>query len=169
MSPILFGLIVFKRYIPLPYAVKGMDVSFSGILSFIEAEAKKHSHADLCYSLQETVFSMLVETTERALSHTGSKQVLIVGGVGCNVRLQDMMAEMLKGFCFQKKHGFFVSFDNLMLARGGTMCAMDERFCIDNGAMIAWAGLEAFRAGSCLIVVVAFSLLNLFSKSRSTH
>lgn len=24
---------------------------------------------------------------------------------------------------------------------------MDDRFCIDNGAMIAWAGLEAFRAG----------------------
>jgi N6-L-threonylcarbamoyladenine synthase len=88
------------RYIPLPYAVKGMDVSFSGILSFIEAEAKKHSAVDLCYSLQETVFSMLVETTERALSHTGSKQVLIVGGVGCNVRLQEMMAQMLQGCIF---------------------------------------------------------------------
>jgi N6-L-threonylcarbamoyladenine synthase len=86
------------RYIPLPYAVKGMDVSFSGILSYIELEAKKHSTADLCYSLQETLFSMLVETTERALSHTGSNQVLIVGGVGCNVRLQEMMAQMLAGW-----------------------------------------------------------------------
>ena len=116
------------KYIPLPYAVKGMDVSFSGILSFIEAEAPKHSAADLCFSLQETVFAMLVETTERALSHTGSNQVLIVGGVGCNVRLQQMMEQMLQ-------------------ARGGTLCAMDDRFCIDNGAMIAWAGLEAFRSG----------------------
>ena len=116
------------KYIALPYAVKGMDVSFSGILSFIEGEAKKHSIPDLCFSLQETLFSMLVETTERALSHTGAKQVLIVGGVGCNVRLQQMMAQMLE-------------------ARGGSLCAMDDRFCIDNGAMIAWAGLEAFRSG----------------------
>jgi N6-L-threonylcarbamoyladenine synthase len=116
------------KYITLPYAVKGMDVSFSGILSHIETEAGKHSKADLCFSLQETVFSMLVETTERALSHTGAKMVLIVGGVGCNMRLQEMMRQMLE-------------------ARGGELCAMDDRFCIDNGAMIAWAGLEAFRAG----------------------
>ena len=33
----------------------------------------------------------LVEITERALAHVGSNQVLIVGGVGCNVRLQEMM------------------------------------------------------------------------------
>jgi len=25
--------------------------------------------------------------------------------------------------------------------RGGSVCAMDERYCIDNGAMIAWPGL----------------------------
>jgi N6-L-threonylcarbamoyladenine synthase len=120
--------------IAIPYSVKGMDVSFSGILSYIECEAKRLldkgecTIPDLCYSLQETVFAMLVETTERALSHCGSNEVLIVGGVGCNVRLQDMMRQMLA-------------------ARGGTLCAMDDRFCIDNGAMIAWAGLEAFRAG----------------------
>lgn len=39
--------------------------------------------ADLCFSLQETVFAMLVEITERAMAHIGSKEVLIVGGVGC--------------------------------------------------------------------------------------
>lgn len=38
---------------------------------------------DLCFSLQETVFAMLVEITERAMAHIGSKEVLIVGGVGC--------------------------------------------------------------------------------------
>lgn len=63
--------------IDLPYVVKGMDVSFSGILSFIEKEAKKMlesedvTAADLCYSLQETIFAMLVEITERAMAHTG--------------------------------------------------------------------------------------------------
>lgn len=38
---------------------------------------------DLCFSLQETLFAMLVEITERAMAHIGSREVLIVGGVGC--------------------------------------------------------------------------------------
>lgn len=76
----------------------------------------------MCFSLQETVFAMLVETTERALAHVGADSVLIVGGVGCNVRLQEMMKQMLDD-------------------RGGTLCATDDRYCIDNGAMIAWTGL----------------------------
>lgn len=89
--------------VPLPYATKGMDVSLSGILTAIEAytldkrfrpdEYNKSSDdedivvpADLCFSLQETVFAMLVEITERAMAHIGSKEVLIVGGVGCKVK-----------------------------------------------------------------------------------
>ena len=42
-----------------------------------------YTPADLCMTLQETVFAMLVEITERAMAHVGSKEVLIVGGVGC--------------------------------------------------------------------------------------
>ncbi|KAF5377635.1 hypothetical protein D9615_005297 [Tricholomella constricta] len=88
------------RLLPLPYATKGMDVSLSGILTSTEAyttdkrfrrdgKAKDTdgeniiTPADLCFSLQETVFAMLVEITERAMAHIGSKEVLIVGGVGC--------------------------------------------------------------------------------------
>ncbi|XP_062917347.1 tRNA N6-adenosine threonylcarbamoyltransferase isoform X2 [Mobula hypostoma] len=121
-------------FVDLPYTVKGMDVSFSGILSHIEDVAEvmiatgKYTAEDLCYSLQETVFAMLVETTERAMAHCGSEEVLIVGGVGCNRRLQEMMGVM----CEQ---------------RGAKVFATDERFCIDNGAMIAQAGWEMFRAG----------------------
>jgi len=85
--------------------------------------------ADLCFSLQETVFAMLVEITERAMAHIGSKEVLIVGGVGCNERLQEMMGVMAK-------------------ERNGLVFATDERFCIDNGIMIAQAGLLAYRMGS---------------------
>lgn len=109
-----------------------MDVSFSGILSFIEEAAPRllasgeATAEDLCYSLQETLFAMLVEITERAMAHCNSKDVLIVGGVGCNVRLQEMMQAM----CSQ---------------RGGLVYAMDDRYCIDNGAMIAWPGLLAFK------------------------
>nr|NVI71570.1 putative tRNA N6-adenosine threonylcarbamoyltransferase [Cucujiformia] len=88
-----------SKFFALPYCVKGMDVSFSGILTFMEERFNKllllgYTPEDLCFSLQETVFAMLVETTERALAHVGSKEVLIVGGVGCNLRLQEMMRIM---------------------------------------------------------------------------
>ena len=65
----------------LPYVVKGMDVSFSGLLSAFEktAKLKKYSAASLCHSLQETVFAMLVEVTERAMAHCGNSDVLVVG------------------------------------------------------------------------------------------
>ncbi|KGN51795.2 probable tRNA N6-adenosine threonylcarbamoyltransferase [Cucumis sativus] len=123
-----------KLFIELPYVVKGMDVSFSGILSYIEstAEEKLKSNectpADLCYSLQETLFAMLVEITERAMAHCDKKDVLIVGGVGCNERLQEMMRIM----CSE---------------RGGRLFATDDRYCIDNGAMIAYTGLLAWAHG----------------------
>ena len=92
--------------------VKGMDVSFSGLSTFLDKFVKEQgervSASDLCYSLQEVAFSMLVEITERAVAHTQSDTVLIVGGVGCNQRLQDMMQDMLRD-------------------RGGKLCAMDQR------------------------------------------
>ena len=124
----------------LPYAVKGMDCSFSGILARADdlaaqmragekgPDGEPFAPADLCFSLQETVFAMLVEITERAMAHVGSNQVLIVGGVGCNERLQDMMGAMAA-------------------ERGGSVYATDERFCIDNGIMIAHAGLLAYETG----------------------
>ena len=31
--------------------------------------------------------------------------------------------------------------EQMTAARGGSVCAMDERYCIDNGAMIAYAGV----------------------------
>eukprot|EP01086_Lenisia_limosa_P016032 TRINITY_DN5578_c0_g1_i1.p1 TRINITY_DN5578_c0_g1~~TRINITY_DN5578_c0_g1_i1.p1 ORF type:complete len:337 (-),score=68.11 TRINITY_DN5578_c0_g1_i1:57-1067(-) len=123
-----------KKFIPLPYSVKGMDVSFSGILAGVEEKAKKMLESgeatkeDLCYSLQETIFAMLVETTERAMAHTGSQDVLIVGGVGCNLRLQEMTRQMAK-------------------ERGGHLYSTDDRYCVDNGAMIAYTGLLEHNNG----------------------
>jgi len=124
------------QFLELPYVVKGMDVSFSGILTHVEQLAKTKlkqgliSKADLCYSLQETVFAMLVEITERAMAHAGQNEVLIVGGVGCNLRLQEMMQLMVQD------------------RENGRLCAMDHRFCIDNGAMIAQAGIFALQFGA---------------------
>lgn len=122
-----------KKLAPLPYVVKGMDVSFSGILSYVEEhisdwlEKKEYTPEDLCFSLQETVFSMLIEITERAMAHVRSSEVLIVGGVGCNERLQEMMGVMCK-------------------ERNAKLYATDERFCIDNGVMIAVAGLLQYKS-----------------------
>lgn len=123
-----------KKYLPLPYVVKGMDVSFSGLLTYIEEKAQnlidsgEYTKEDLCFSLQETVFAMLVEITERAMAHCDSDEVMIVGGVGCNERLQEMMNTMAED-------------------RQAKLYATDERYCIDNGAMIAQAGWEMFRSG----------------------
>lgn len=135
-----------KHLVSLPYTVKGMDLSMSGILAYIDGVAKDMfgkqqkklvdkdsgeviTPEDLCFSLQETLFSMLVEITERAMAHVESNQVLIVGGVGSNERLQEMMALMVKD------------------RKNGSVYSTDERFCIDNGIMIAHAGLLAYRCG----------------------
>ncbi|KAL8707835.1 MAG: hypothetical protein Q9220_007189 [cf. Caloplaca sp. 1 TL-2023] len=134
-----------KHLVDLPYTVKGMDCSFSGILACVDTLAARLvqdltgwrddesgeaiTQEDLCFSLQESIFAMLVEITERAMAHVGSTQVLIVGGVGCNERLQEMMGIMAS-------------------ERGGSVYATDERFCIDNGIMIAHAGLLAYQSGS---------------------
>lgn len=125
-----------NNFIELPYTVKGMDLSMSGILEYCEDLVRNRNNnknnllkpEDLCYSLQECLFAMLVEITERAMAHVGSTQVLIVGGVGCNERLQEMMGIMARD-------------------RGGHVYSTDERFCIDNGVMIAQAGLLEYRLG----------------------
>ena len=123
-----------RPLIPLPYVVKGMDVSLSGLLSHIEAAAPRllacgaASVPDLCRALQATVFAALVEVTERAAAHVGAADLLVVGGVGCNLRLQEMLGVMAA-------------------ERGGRLYATDDRYCVDNGAMVAWPGLLALRAG----------------------
>ncbi len=74
-----------NKYIKLPYTVKGMDLSFSGLLT---AALRKYevgeSLEDVCYSLQETAFSMVVEVTERALAHAKKREVMLCGGVAAN-------------------------------------------------------------------------------------
>ncbi|MBU0973979.1 MAG: tRNA (adenosine(37)-N6)-threonylcarbamoyltransferase complex transferase subunit TsaD, partial [Proteobacteria bacterium] len=80
-----------ESLIDLPYSVKGMDVSFSGMQTKLKHLLDKGIDIrDLSYSMQEVVFAMLVEVAERALAHTGKDELLIGGGVGCNARLQEM-------------------------------------------------------------------------------
>src|SRR6056297_3723722 len=122
------------EYVDLPYVVKGMDFSFSGIMS-----AAKQAYddgvpvEDVCRGLEENVFAMLTEVAERALSLTGRDELVLGGGVGQNARLRGMLAEM----CEQ---------------RGADFYAPKPRFLRDNAGMIAVLGAEMLRAGDTLAI-----------------
>jgi N6-L-threonylcarbamoyladenine synthase/N6-L-threonylcarbamoyladenine synthase/protein kinase Bud32 len=118
-----------NRLLPLPYSVKGMDVSFSGILTALFALRRKgESMEDLCFTLQETCFAMLVEVAERAMAHRHSQELLLGGGVAANTRLREMAGIMAKD-------------------RGGQSWVPSPPLCADNGAMIAWTGILMHRSG----------------------
>lgn len=116
------------RYLELPYVVKGMDLSFSGILtSALEKHKKGEPLQDVCFSLQETFFAMLTEVTERALAHTDKQEVVLTGGVAANKRLCQMLTIMCK-------------------ERGARFLACPLKYSGDNGVMIAWNGLQVHKA-----------------------
>ena len=119
-----------KKLIPLPYVVKGMDISLSGLLTAATSLLQKRDIGleDLCYSLQEHAFSMVTEVTERALAHTDKKEVLLTGGVAANNRLQAML-------------------DVIAEEHNARFNAVPLQFATDNGAMIAWTGILAYTHG----------------------
>jgi len=84
-----------NEYHPLPYVVKGNDVSFSGLLSATK-RIVPNGLGEAFFSMQETAFSMIGEATERALSFTGKKELLVVGGVAANKRLSDILTSICK-------------------------------------------------------------------------
>jgi N6-L-threonylcarbamoyladenine synthase/protein kinase Bud32 len=122
-----------STYLPLPYIVKGMDLSFSGLYTAAKRlvdnlnEQKDYTVNDIAYSLQETCFAMLTEVTERALAHTGKEEVLLTGGVAANKRLQ----EMVEYICEDHDARFEV---------------VPLKYAGDNGAMIAWTGILRYKA-----------------------
>ena len=117
------------KLLELPYSVKGMDISFSGIMTAaINLRKKGCRLEDIAYSVQETCFSMLAEVTERAMAHVGKDEVLLGGGVSQNNRLREMIREMAE-------------------ERGAEMFVPDRRLCVDNGAMIAWLGNLMYSSG----------------------
>jgi universal protein Kae1 len=119
------------KFIQLPYVVKGMDLSYSGLLTSIIRELKTGMHTveDLCFSLQETAYAMLAEITERALAHTRKSELLLTGGVAANKRLAGIMRDIAE------EHGV----KNYIVP---------IRLAVDNGAMIAWTGLIAYLAAN---------------------
>jgi len=117
------------KYISLPYTVKGMDLAFSGMLTYALNKFKEGERIeDLCYSIQETALAMVTEVTERALAHTEKKELLLTGGFAKNKRLQEMLSIMVKDHDAK----FYV---------------VPNEVATDNGAMIAWTGLLAYKSG----------------------
>ena len=121
-------------FIDLPYVVKGMDFSFSGIMSAAKQAADDgEAIEDICFSLQEHVFGMLTEVSERALSLTGTDELVLGGGVGQNARLQ----EMLQTMCAE---------------RGAEFHVPEPRLLRDNAGMIAVLGAKQLAAGDHLAI-----------------
>lgn len=112
------------EFVELPYVVKGMDLSFSGILTAATNKVKQENIpiATMCNSLQETCFAMLTEVTERALAHLKKDEVLVTGGVASNNRLKQMLDLMVED-------------------HGARFHGLPAATAIDNGVMIAWTGL----------------------------
>jgi universal protein Kae1 len=132
-----------EKLISLPYTVKGMDVSLSGLLTAANNLLHKGECRleDLCYSLQENAFSMVTEVTERALAHTEKKEVLLTGGVAANLRLQSMLNAIAE-------------------EHDAKFNVVPREFAMDNGAMIAWTGVLAYTNG------IATSIEESFVKLR---
>ena len=122
-----------NKYLTLPYVVKGMNLSFSGLFTaakrLLESEKyeKEYNLCDIAFSLQETAFAMLTEVTERAIAHTEKTEVLLTGGVAANKRLQEMINSI------SDEHN--AKFEVVPLKYAG-----------DNGAMIAWTGILRYKS-----------------------
>ncbi len=119
------------EYVYMPYVVKGMDLSFSGLTTSAKDAINLHHHKteDVCYSFQETAFAMLTEVTERAMAHLCKDEMLLAGGVGANRRLQQMLQTM----CHDRGANFYVP---------------ENKYLKDNGTMIAYLGLLMFNSGN---------------------
>ncbi|GGM67380.1 serine/threonine protein kinase [Thermogymnomonas acidicola] len=118
-----------RKLLHLPYSVKGMDTSFSGMYTATLRHIRKgERREDIAFSIQETAFSMLVEVLERALYVLDKEEILLAGGVALNSRLREMVSSMARD-------------------AGVRAYMTDPKYCMDNGAMIAQAGLLMFTSG----------------------
>lgn len=116
----------------------GCDMSFSGLKTAVlrqrdqlvaeQGGLHEQDRSDICAGFQAAVADVLAEKTRRALEQTGAPLLAVAGGVAAN---QELRAALLR----------------VAETAGAGFVAPPLRLCTDNGAMIAWAGIEAFRAG----------------------
>lgn len=126
---------------PRPLCDKpGCDFSFSGIKTaartFLDRHPAPHSDEfinDFCASFQAAVVDVIINRLNNALRDarviaTAPKTLVVAGGVAKNSAIRTAMQEMAT-------------------AHDMTFAAPPLNLCTDNGAMIAWAGLENYRLG----------------------
>ena len=119
---------------PRPMTDKpGLNFSFSGLKTAAAntiraADGSPQTKADIAYAFQEAVVDTLAIKCKRALKHTGLKRLVIAGGVSANTALREQLEVLM-----QKNRGK-VYYPRL-------------EFCTDNGAMIAYAGMQRLKAG----------------------
>jgi universal protein Kae1 len=122
------------KYLGLPYSVKGMDLSYSGMLTAARRlKEEGETLENICFSVQETAFGMIGEIAERAIAHTKKKELILTGGVARNNRLTSLLSGVAE------RHE--TEFHRVSPSLAG-----------DQGAMIAWNGILYFRAGHSLRV-----------------
>ncbi|MGO1119405.1 tRNA (adenosine(37)-N6)-threonylcarbamoyltransferase complex transferase subunit TsaD [Rhodovibrionaceae bacterium A322] len=131
------------RRFKLPRPMKGRpgcDFSFSGLKTAVRQQVvnleslSDQDRADLAASFQLAVAEVLVDRSRKAMEvfheETGQFGPLVVaGGVAANQTLRSHLTELAE-------------------KQGTRLVAPPIGLCTDNGAMIAWAGLERLRLGA---------------------
>ncbi|WP_126451235.1 KEOPS complex N(6)-L-threonylcarbamoyladenine synthase Kae1 [Sulfodiicoccus acidiphilus] len=120
-----------ENFIDLPYVVKGQDVSYSGILTAALKALKSHRRGDVCFSLREVAFDVLLEAVERALALTKKKEILVVGGVAASASLKEKLNSLADSWGVELK-------------------VVPPYYAGDNGAMIAYTGLQMAKHGAIM-------------------
>jgi len=111
----------------------GLDFSFSGLKTAVVVALRgrtldDQTRADAARAFQEAVVDTLVIKCERALDETGSRTLVVAGGVGANRHLRARMLAM------GERNGVRVVYPR-------------AEFCTDNAAMIALLGHLRLAAG----------------------
>lgn len=120
---------------PRPMTDKpGLDFSFSGLktatamaINEAGAQPSEQTRADIAHAFQQAVVDTLAIKCKRALVQTGLNRLVVAGGVSANTSLRQQLSE-------------------LMHSLGGEVFYPRNEYCTDNGAMIAFAGLQRLRA-----------------------
>ena len=113
----------------------GFDFSFSGLKTRVAAHVEargvprnESELADLCAAVRAAIVRTLVDKTIAATEHTNAGTLTLGGGVAANRALRSELMRAAEARALR--------------------CYLPARFaCTDNGAMIAWAGLQRLRAG----------------------
>lgn len=130
---------------PLPRPMlgrAGCDFSFSGLKTALRVAVTRRAGegalaaqdaADLAASLQAAIIDSLADRTERAIAsfldrHPDGSTLVVAGGVAANIALRQRLAGLAE-------------------EQGLEFVAPPASLCTDNGAMIAWAGIERLKLG----------------------